>query len=120
MKRDMDLCREILKRVEAHPRGNEAFMLQIDGHGMDEITYHVKLLNQAGLVEAITTNLQIQKPVALTWAGCEFVEATRDDEKWTRVKAKAMKATGSVGFEVVKAIASAMTDAAVKAVIGQP
>src|SRR5476649_1966593 len=106
----MDLCREILKRVEAHPRGNEAFLLEIEGREMDEVAYHVKLLSQAGLLEAINTSRQIHMPVALTWAGCEFVEATRDDEKWTRVKAKALKATGGVGFEVVKAIASAMTE----------
>jgi hypothetical protein len=111
----MDLCREILRRVEAHERANEAFLLKIEDRSAEEISYHVKILGQAGLLEIYhppqgTAHL----PIALTWAGCEFMEATRDDQKWTDYKAKARKATGSIAFEVLKSVISTAVEAGVK------
>ncbi len=52
MKRDMDLAREILFEVEKceDPWGpNE---IQIEGYADQLVSYHIKLLYQAGLVEA--------------------------------------------------------------------
>ncbi|HZT20178.1 MAG TPA: DUF2513 domain-containing protein [Dongiaceae bacterium] len=118
MRRDMDLCREILRRVEAHPRGNEAFRLQIEGRSAEEVSYHVKILGQAGLLETYRGPADVSMPVALTWAGCEFMDATRDDHRWRDVKARALRATGSLGFEVVKTVITHMTEAAVKAIVG--
>jgi hypothetical protein len=90
VKRDMDLCREILRRVEAHKRANEPFLLQIEDHSDEKVSYHVKLLGQAGLLEIYHPPQGTARlPIALTWAGCEFMEATRDDQKWTDYKAKA-------------------------------
>jgi hypothetical protein len=47
-------------------------------------------------------------------AGCEFMEATRDDQKWTDYKAKARKATGTIAFEVLKSVISTAVEAGVK------
>ena len=115
MKRDMDLCREILRRVEKHDRAHEPFLLKIDGRSREEVSYHVKNLGQADLLEIYrppqgTDHL----PIALTWAGCEFMEATRDDNRWTDYKAKARKATGSIAFEVLKSVISTAVEAGVK------
>jgi hypothetical protein len=115
MQRDMDLCREILRRVEDFERANEAFKLEIAGRTEDELDYHVKLLGQAGLLEVYAApNGRHTLPIALTGSGCEFMDATRDEHKWKDVKAKAVKATGSVAFEVVKAVISTTIEAAVK------
>jgi hypothetical protein len=118
MKRDMDLCREILRRVEEHDRANEAFLLKIEGRSAEEISYHVKILGQADLLEIYyppqgTGHL----PIALTWAGCEFMEATRDDRKWNDVKTKTLRATGALAFEGLKSVISALAEGGVKALM---
>jgi len=106
----MDLCREILKRVESFERANEPFALQVEGRSIEEVSYHVKLLGQAGLLQVYNPydhGLHGSMPVALTWAGCEFMDATRDEARWKDVKSKAQKATGTIGFEVLKSVVSA-------------
>lgn len=52
MKRDMDLVRKILLALEAHPEPWDWFELKIDGHSGVEVSYHLKLISQAGLIEA--------------------------------------------------------------------
>jgi hypothetical protein len=39
MKRDMDLCREILRQIEAHPALNEPATIEVEGRSSDDITY---------------------------------------------------------------------------------
>ena len=52
----MDLIREILLRLEAHPHGF-APALEIEGYTDEQIGSHVALMGQAGLIDAhpITT-----------------------------------------------------------------
>ena len=51
MKRDMDLCREILLCVEAREGPVGPAEVKIDGYTTDQIGYHAKLLADAGLLE---------------------------------------------------------------------
>ncbi len=37
MKRDMDLCREILRHIEGHPDLNRWVEIKVDGHTPDEV-----------------------------------------------------------------------------------
>jgi hypothetical protein len=70
--RDMDLVRTLLIALEQHPdAAGPCEELIIGGHSSDEVSYHVKLLYQAGLIEA--TDLSgggdtLWFPGALTWA----------------------------------------------------
>ncbi len=108
MKRDMDLIRKILLAIEAHPEPEYWDVpLNIEGYSNKDIAYHVKLLSEAGLIEARKQEI-IGYPTqwevnALTWAGHEFLEASRDDSRWEKVKRLLLEKTGSLSFEVLKA-----------------
>jgi len=106
MKRDMDLVRTILLQVEekaGDPRG--WVELAIPGHPETEVSYHVMLLKEAGLLEA--QNLSSShgyewKPKRLTWAGHEFVDAAKNDTIWNRTKETVREKGGSITFDLLK------------------
>ena len=52
MKRDMDLIREILLKIEDYPGSDMGDIPKIEGYSEAEIYYHVWLLYDAGLIEA--------------------------------------------------------------------
>lgn len=52
MKRDMDLCRLILFKIEDEYRSTALFNLQIDGYDIETIAYHCDLLFEAGLIKS--------------------------------------------------------------------
>lgn len=107
MKRDMDLIRLILLAIEAHPElYSWDVALDIPGYSKKEIVYQVKLLSEAGLIEARiipSGGYSDYRVNSLTWAGHEFLEASRDDNRWEKVKRLVMEKTGSISFEVLKA-----------------
>ena len=70
-----------------------------------EVTYHVKLLEEAGLLEirdlSNLSGLQYY-PTRLTWAGHEFLDAARDDSRWQKAKRLVIEKAGSLSFELLK------------------
>ena len=117
MKRDMDLCRRILFDIEANADapGQGPVRLTIEGHEPAEVSYHVQLLNDAGLLEA--KNLSTLKgldwrPIRLTYAGHEFIEAARKDSLWQKAKTTVLEKTGGLSLEALKAVLTKLvTDA---------
>lgn len=104
MKRDLDLVREILSEIEDHDP-NRFFVVKVDGHSTDEVAYHVMLLDEADYIEAQsipTTDGMIWKARRLTWAGHEFLEAARDDTRWSHAKVVMKEKGGGMAFEVLK------------------
>lgn len=105
MKRDMDLIRKILLEIEANPDPNRWISLSVDGYNPKEISYHVKLLAEAGLIEAKNVSNTINfewKPICLTWEGHEFLEASRDEGLWEKAKSLILRKGGTLSFEVLK------------------
>ncbi|MFZ1128912.1 DUF2513 domain-containing protein [Methanoregula sp.] len=108
MKRDMDLVRKILLAMEANPQGFFNEMPAIEGYSSDQVGYHVYLMMQAGLVEGSdVTTLGSESPEAipscLTWQGHDFLDASRDDNRWTTAK-EIFRQAGGVSFEVAKEV----------------
>ena len=102
MKRDMDLIRKILLAIEAHPDyGKWDVPLAFEGYSEEMLNYHLTLLLEAGLIEAKKGH---ERWIAngLTWAGHEFLEASRDDSRWEKVKRLVLEKTGSLSFEMIK------------------
>jgi uncharacterized protein DUF2513 len=109
MRRDMELVRTILVKLADHrdaagPREE----LVIEGRSSDEVSGHVKLLYQAGLIEA--TDLSsggdtLWFPGALTWEGQDFLAAVENEGVWKSTIAKIKEAGGSLPFEVIKELA---------------
>lgn len=106
MKRDLDLIRKILLAMEAEDCGFPESELQIEGFTEEQIGFHVHLLGQAGLARVVdSTYLENLSPSAIptsiTWAGYEFLAASKDDTLWDTGKAKVIKPTGGVAFGVL-------------------
>lgn len=88
MKRDMDLIRQILLAIEAQPHQGGWLDIEIPGYEAGKITYHIMLLNGAGLIEAIdlSTHGGIDwRAKRLTWDGHEFLDLARNDTVWKKV-----------------------------------
>jgi Hypothetical protein (DUF2513) len=114
--RYMDLCREILRQIEESPESASP-TVKVDGHSPEEISYHVKLLGEADLVEvgfadgrfndeepdgSVRTRFQkVYSPVSLTWQGHEFLDAARDDTIWQRGKERVLKVAGGLAFDLL-------------------
>jgi len=110
MKRNWEVIRKILVRVENEPSEDS----NLSSSDFEEIapevaSYHVRLLIEAGLLVGSCRNstgspwCQIQR---MTWAGHEFLDAIRRDTAWNRVREIARDRGVDLSFEVIKALAS--------------
>lgn len=105
MKRDMDLIRELLLRIESfeiEPGGTTPSLrpafdteLQIDGYTPDQVDYHLNHLIDAGLVEGQCSADHYFILQRLTWAGHDFLDSVRDPEIWRATKVARQKLAGS-------------------------
>jgi hypothetical protein len=101
MKRDLDLVRRILLHLEgsdASPSGWGAFT--DDGYEIGTIHDHIRLLHDAGLIEADEIVPGQWWPERMTWSGHEFLDAARNEELWRETKKRVEKSTGGVPFSV--------------------
>jgi len=104
MKRDIDLCRKILKEIESiedpwGPGENP----RIQDYDTGKISYHVKLLSEAGLIEAQDVSSMGADGFEylagnLTWDGHEFLDASNDDTIWDTAKEHVLKPGVSFTF----------------------
>jgi hypothetical protein len=120
MKRDMDLIRKILFHVEKC----DNLQFAIEGYEEQCVAYHVRLLVEAGLLHAVaqtclsgTIVLQECGHTGLTWAGHEFLEASRDEGLWTKAK-MAAGSTGGMVLDVLKSVLIGLTTEAAKKAAG--
>jgi hypothetical protein len=111
MNRDMDLVRKIMFAVEeADPETLRRKLLSIEGYDAATVAYHVKLMQQADLVEAHVVEPDNQPPqfamvYGLTWAGHDWLDATRNETVWAKTKQWVAEKGGGASFDVLKAIA---------------
>lgn len=106
MKRDMDLIRLIMLKIEEQPFTSGWIDLDIDNYQQEVVAYHVLLLSEAGLIEAINLSAGSSiswKPRRLTWEGHEFLDAARDNNRWNQVKTIMAKFGGFV-FDIGKQV----------------
>lgn len=109
LKRDMDLVRYILEQVESRKYEVNASELVNGRHDEAEVVYHVRIMKQAGLLDArIEDDLSGNHYAiifGLTWDGQEFLSLVRDSSVWSKIKTEVMNKTGSLSFEVLKELA---------------
>lgn len=109
MRRDMDLIRTILLNVEDHP-----LVLSTDSYNptwtTQELLYHAKLIDQAGLAEVAFIKKDDTVACAcigeLTWQGCDFIDTVRSETLWAKVKTTIATSLGSASFNVLTQVAS--------------
>ena len=111
MKRDMDLCRQILLRVEDSSPNEVLTRLGLSGDHPNSVSEHVVLLEQAGFLDATinrTFGGAIYAIRGLTWEGHEFLDAARDDERWEKAKRHLEEAGITATLAVLKEVLEAL------------
>lgn len=119
MKRNMDLIRNIMLQVEASDGPLDMDDLGVLGQPEQVIAYHLRLLLQADLIDAIdacTKQGEEYLSISLTWDGHEFLDAARDPSRWEQAKEVAGKA-GLGTLEAFKSILIQLGAAALKQVL---
>jgi hypothetical protein len=112
MKRDLDLMREILLRVEASDDLVFPPYLPSSSRPQAEIAYQVIQLSEAGYIKASFTPMQgppgeMGVIVRLTHSGHEYLDGVRDPKVWERTKKELAKVPGGSGpLEFVKDFAA--------------
>jgi hypothetical protein len=114
VKRDMDLLRDILLKIEDDPKkdGRTTFYIsnseemQIVGHSEEEFFYHLQLLIRARLIDGSAEQIPMEVR-SLTWEGHEFVDNIRNDNIWDNTKKRVGDLVGSLSVSVIAALAEA-------------
>jgi hypothetical protein len=121
--RDMNLVRKLLLEMEKQPYTGNFINVEIEGVADDDITYHVILMSEANLIDAmnLTTMSNIEwQPLRITWQGHEFLDTVRDEQQWQKTLGVVRSRTGGVAFEVVKQLAVQFAKGAVSGATGMP
>lgn len=111
MNRDMKLVFELIEYFERKSDGSAIDFknIEIDGYDASQIGYHVRMLYQAGIIDGepvrSTTSDRIVYviPFELTWAGHEFLAASRDDKVHNKALTRFGRDLFDLPFEVISA-----------------
>ena len=111
MKRDWDLIREILLRLEE--KGPEAPTIRATDFGEErrhQAAYNVEILEEAGLIDARMAKSLNAPPdflaLRLTWSGHELLDTIRSETVWTQTKETFVSKGLSMTFDLVKSVAA--------------
>lgn len=105
MKRDMDLIRELLLKLEAIPlkAGSNTVLsppdekVDVPGYDTDQIAYHLDLIKEANLISSAGGHPAYGIVFrGLSWAGHDLLDSIRDPEVWAKTK----KGAAAGGFTV--------------------
>ncbi|MGY3717174.1 DUF2513 domain-containing protein [Sutcliffiella cohnii] len=107
MKRDMDLVRKILVHLESKEDVFKSSPVIIEGYDVKTVSYHLKLMFQAGLIEAhslYSDDRGSWSAKSLTWNGHEFLNAVKQDSLWNDLKTRAKGDLSDIPFQVLMGI----------------
>ncbi len=119
MKRDMELVREVLIRVESGEIHLQN-ILEIKPYTEEQVQYHIKYLYKAGYIEGATKDSRGVKTLRhisvhdLTEKGHDFLSATRDKKIWNQIKSKVLDKSASYTMELVFKLAVAYASGALQ------
>ena len=122
MKRDMDLIRIILLKIEERHKGTVIKNFQVEGYELSEVVYHCKLLYDGGFISAYKSEnggdiLQLVAVGGLTWEGNDFLDKIRDNSIWFRTKETIKRKKLPLIIDTIKAIATGFITAATEGVV---
>lgn len=113
MKRDWELIRLILLKLETLPEQEGRLMpADIEGYDWQIVSYHINILNEAGLIEAGCHRSLGAPPLyyakRLTWQGHELLDSIRAMSMWNRIKEKAREIGVDLTVDTLKSIANTL------------
>ena len=123
MKRDMDLVRHILIETE---QANEPIGLSdlVKPQWNDNtVAYHIQFMEHHGLLDCKVRrdfggDVLDATVDGLTWDGCDYLDAIRDADIWSKTKKVVREAVGSTTMEVIKQAAIMVATSAIKSHLG--
>lgn len=127
MKRDMELVRKILFKIEEDYISTAIINLQIEGCDMETIAYHCDILSEAGLISSYnprysSDGIYFFTVGHLTWDGHDLLDKIRSETIWNKVKTTIKRKGLPMILDTIKSIAStiisAMTEGAIKGLKG--
>lgn len=106
MKRDVDLCRQLLLDIENHGSDCSLSALRPESaaEAEERICYHLRLLIDAGFVKEVDRTTGGVPCVRLTNNGQEFIELVRGDARWREAKWVVQEQTGGLSLTVLRAL----------------
>jgi hypothetical protein len=110
MKRDLDLVRELMLKIEALPAG-PSVQYRMDEVEDPVLLAHLQLLIAAGLVNGKISQTRgargdVMIISGLTWEGHEWIETVRSPAVWDKTKTTLLENGGALSFELTKAVAT--------------
>ena len=108
MKRNMELVRQILTQIEERSRGIGQVAIDIPGYTPQEVYYHIKLLHDAGLVEAwdCSAGSLCWAVKDLTFKGHEFLNPIKNEKVWAGVMQTVKEKAIDLPFAVLTTLAT--------------
>ena len=104
MKRDMDLIRKILIKIEKEYDGSRPIQVDpIEEYDRSDVEYNLGLLVDAGYVKPLKGLPNLVR--GITWNGHEFLDAVRSDDVWRTVKEKLAALGGTASLATIKVLA---------------
>lgn len=126
MKRNMDLIRELMLKLESLPMNmGDVFCLQpgdkeiaVEGFTEHQIEYHLELLREIGFIQSPGSQPMLGITYAgITWAGHDFLDAVRDPEIWRKTKQGA-EAAGGFTIDLITDLAKGLIRTQIKKYTG--
>lgn len=125
MKRDMELVRKIMFKIESDYEGVLLRAPQIEGYDKIVVAEHCRLLFEYGFVDEYKPIGADGAPVLtflvgnLTWEGYDFLEKIHQDTVWNKTKdvitQKGLPMILDVVKDVSATVIASMTEGAIKA-----
>ena len=122
MKRDMDLIRELLLKLESVPSemgdvfsfSPEDKEVSVEGYTPAQIEYHLSLLREIRFIECPGSQPMLGITFSgLTWAGHDYIDAVRDPDIWRKTKQGA-EAAGGFTIDILRDLAKGFIKTQIK------
>lgn len=119
MKRDMELIRKILFKIEDTVDNVVEYNLEIEGYTLDQVAYHCSILHEGGYIYVYKGNyagggLYSFSVGRLTWEGHEFLDKIREDTIWNKTKDTIVEKGLPFVFDIVKFVSTEIITGVVK------
>ncbi len=106
MKRDLDLCRQLLADIEGHGTDCAVTALRpgTSGEAEETVRYHIRLLIDAGFVKEVDRPQNGVPCVRLTNGGHEMLELSHNENRWREAKWLVGERTGTQSLTVIRSV----------------
>ena len=112
MERDWNIIRAILQQLENKESYGDVLRPEsVKGYDVELVSYHMHLLNQAGIIDAKCQSRSSGKGsifclgMNLTWEGHELLDSIKSDSAWNRLQKLLREKSIDLSYQAVKTAA---------------